>query len=142
MIDIDTILDLPRLYKVQYLLLFCGLGVSMTGCMHQLLYLDKFRHIETESLLVEFAWFVRIQMICVLLMLAFMIPAVIVGAINGAENLVFALAIYAFIFINGKIFSRAEKSFKKSSSQNSEFEAQIEEMVYQWDNKAFPTFRL
>lgn len=141
MIDFSIILDLPKLHKVAYLLLFTAVVISMTGHLHQLLYLNKFKNIQTESHLVEFAWFVRIQMVCALLMLAFMVPAVIFGAINGAENLVVALGTYAFIFINGKIFSRAENSFKKSFSRNPDFDAQIKNMVYQWDNKALPTFR-
>lgn len=141
MFDLNAILDLPKLYKVEYLLLFTAVAISMTGYLHQLLYLNKFKHIETENHLVEFAWFVRIQMMCALLMLVFMIPAIILGAINGAQNLIIALATYAFIFINGRVFARAERSFKKSFSHNPEFELQIENMIYQWDKKAIPTFR-
>ena len=140
MIDYDTILSLPKQEKITYLLLTVALIISVLGYLHQLINFNRFKRVSTDRDLDVFAWFVRTQMTCSLLMLGFLIPGILISVFNGAECFVIGLAVYAFIYVNGRVFSRVEDSFKRIRSESPELDAQIQEMIQQWDKKIFPTF--
>ncbi|MGJ8640435.1 MAG: hypothetical protein ACSHYA_13695 [Opitutaceae bacterium] len=140
MLDIDTFLELPRLYKIEYILLLGALTSQSMCYIHQLLCVNSFNKITSENQLSSFGWFVRAQMICSVTMLACIAPAIIIGAINGAESLITALCAYGAIFTVGKTFARLENTFKDANSADIGIQAQVEVMIDQWNNKIIPTF--
>lgn len=140
MIDFDALLELPKLLKLEYLLLLCAFTTTQIGYVHQLLCLNRFNVINTQEELNRYAWFVRAQMLSTLMMFIFLVPAILIGAFNGAENFLMALTVYALIFANGKLFGRLESSFKVIRSDHAEIQTQVDLMIYQWEEKAIPTF--